>query len=221
MNPGDAEPVRRSAVRIDHVLFAVDDFATAAARLWDDYGLAAVEGGRHSGWGTANWIVPLGSAYLELAGIIDAETATASAFGRRVAAALAGGGGPFAWCVVPDDLEATAERLGLEVGTGSRKRPDGSVLSWRSAGLDVALSDPSRPFFLEWLVPASLHPGAEEVPHRLVPLGISWVEVAGDDATVRYWLGDDSVPVRLQRGEPGIRAIGIATRGGPEVVIRR
>jgi hypothetical protein len=209
-----------SGVRVDHVLIAVDDFEAAAARLADEHGLAAVVGGRHTGLGTANWIVPLGTSYLELAGIVEPDVAETNDFGRAVGRALAAGGGPFAWCVAPDDFDATVARLGLAVNDGSRERPDGTVLSWRAAGFDASLSDPSRPFFLQWLVPPSRHPGAEVVPHRTTPRGISWVEVSGDERSVREWLGDPAVPVRVIPGSSGVLGVGIATDAG-EVVIRR
>jgi hypothetical protein len=217
MTTDERAPV--AAVRIDHVLVAVDDFAAAAARLLDAHGLASVVGGRHTGLGTANWIVPLGSSYLELAGIVDPEAAAGNPFGRVVRRALDAGGGPFAWCVVPDDFEATVARLRLDVNDGSRERPDGTVLRWRAAGFEASLADVSRSFFLEWLVPASLHPGAQAVPHRVTPHGIAWVEVSGDESAVRSWLGDPDVPVGIVPGPSAVLGVGIATEQG-EIEIR-
>lgn len=203
---------------IDHVLFAVGDFAEATARLQADHGLGAVEGGRHAGWGTANWIVPLGSAYLELIGVVEPALATADPFGRRVQQVIADGGGPFAWCVTPDDFDATVARLGLEAATGSRLRPDGTTVRWRMAGLEVALTDPSHPFFLAWDVPPESHPGRAEAEHRVRPTGIAWVEIAGDKASIRAWLGDADLPVRVRGGRPSVHAVGIATAEGVTVL---
>jgi hypothetical protein len=206
-------------VKVDHVLFAVDDFAAAARRLEATYGLASVVGGEHVGLGTANWIVPLGPNYLELAGVIDPQLAATNPFGRAVQRALDAGGGPFAWCVVPDDFEATVARLGLAVNSGSRARPDGSELSWRAAGFEASLSDPARPFFLDWAVPPERHPGREAVPHRVTPSGITWVEVSGDERAVRDWLGDEDLPVRVLAGRSDVRGVGIAT-GDREIELR-
>jgi hypothetical protein len=204
--------------RIDHVLFAVRDFAETTARLSAESGLGAVEGGRHTGWGTANWIVPLGTSYLELIGVVDPALATGHTFGRRVQQVIADGGGPFAWCVTPDDFDATVDRLGLEAGSGSRKRPDGVTVSWRMAGLDIALVDPSRPFFLAWDVAPQDHPGRAVAAHRVQPDGIAWVEVQGDETAIRAWLGDDDLPVRVQTGPPAVLAIGVAAQEG-EIVL--
>jgi hypothetical protein len=56
-------------MRIDHVLYAVSNLDDAAARWAADFGLRSVPGGVHPRWGTANRIVPLGGAYLELIGV--------------------------------------------------------------------------------------------------------------------------------------------------------
>jgi hypothetical protein len=204
--------------RVDHVLFAVRDFAEMASRLSAQFGLGAVEGGRHTGWGTANWIVPLGTSYLELIGVVDASVARGDPFGRRAQQVIADGGGPFAWCVTPADFDGTVARLGLEAGSGSRQRPDGAIVSWRMAGLEVALADPSRPFFLDWQVAPQDHPGRAAAAHRVQPDGIAWVEVQGDEAAIRAWLGDDDLPVRIRPGPPAVLAVGIATREG-EIVL--
>lgn len=205
--------------RLDHVLLAVSDFGEATAHLRMEHGLAAVEGGRHTGWGTANWIVPLGESYLELVGVIDPEAAREVPFGRRALAALADGGGLFAWCVTPQDLDATAARLGLHASAGSRVRPNGAVVAWRTTGLEAALADASRPFFLAWEIAPLDHPGRMGADHAVQPRGIAWVEVQGDEAAIRGWLGDDALPVRIRPGPPAILAVGIATDGG-EIVLR-
>ena len=204
--------------RIDHVLFAVPDFAGMTARLSAEFGLGAVEGGRHTGWGTANWIVPLDTSYLELISVVDSALATDNPFGRRVQQVIANGGGPFAWCVTPVDFDATVARLGLEAGSGSRQRPDGATVSWRMAGLEVALADPSRPFFLDWQVAAQDHPGRASARHRVQPDGIAWVKVRGDEAAIRAWLADDDLPVRVRPGTPAVLGVAIATREG-EIVL--
>jgi hypothetical protein len=68
-------------MQLDHVLIAVTDLAAAVEELEDRYGLAAVAGGRHPSWGTANMIVPLGETYLELVAVIDEDEAAESVFG--------------------------------------------------------------------------------------------------------------------------------------------
>jgi hypothetical protein len=198
---------------IDHVLIAVADARAATASLQRRHGLAAVEGGVHPGWGTGNWIVSLGSSYLELVFIDDPATAATSAFGRRAGAAIAAGGGPYAWCVAPADFERTAARLGLAVTPGSRRRPDGSVLAWRTAGLEVALEDPSRPFFIDWQIPRDVHPGRSTSPRR-GEASMARLELSGDEAIVRTWLGVDDLPLVIRPGQPAITALVVQTAAG-------
>jgi Glyoxalase-like domain len=127
-------------LRLDHVVYALSDLDEAAVRFREEFGLDSTEGGRHERWGTANRIVPLGDQYLELVAALDEPVAAETAFGRGVLERAAGGGGWLTIAAVADDLDRVASRLGLAVTTGSRRRPDGEILRWRSAGLD----DPRR-----------------------------------------------------------------------------
>jgi hypothetical protein len=202
---------------IDHVLIAVADPRATAGRLRSHHGLTAVEGGRHPAWGTANWIVPLGTSYLELLFVVDPLVAAANRFGRRVGEVAAMGGGPFAWCVAPIDFEATIVRLGLDPAPGTRHRPDGRILSWRTAGLEVALDDPSRPFFIEWQAAGTDHPGRR--PSRSAdPVSLERLGVAGDRASMAAWLGDEALPVVVTAGRPAIAQVVIETADGVRVL---
>ena len=51
-------------MRIDHAIIGARDIEAVADRLWEQHGLASLQGGRHPGWGTHNRIVPLGGPYL-------------------------------------------------------------------------------------------------------------------------------------------------------------
>jgi hypothetical protein len=206
-------------VEIDHAIYAVRDFQTAARRLWDEFGLAAVPGGRHEGWGTANWIVPLGQSYIELIGVEDEQEASQTFLGKHLLSVLREGERFIGWVVRPDSFDDAVERAGLEAGEGSRHRPDGTTIRWRSAGVEVTMEDPSLPFFIEWLVPPELHPGRMQAAHRVQPEGISWAEARGDESALRSWVGDEEVPVRVIEGPPAILAVGIATADG-EIVLR-
>jgi hypothetical protein len=208
-------------MRFDHVILAARDLQAAAERLWRDHGLASVVGGRHAGWGTGNRIVPLGSGYLELIGVVDRAEAETSEFGRLLLGQLDEKGDHLrGWCVTPNDFDATVSRLGIEVTSGSRTRPDGVVLSWRSAGFFDAMRDPSRPFFISWGMPDDLHPGRMEAEHRVQPTGIDWLEVSGDFAVVRQWLGDEqpALQVGVRPGDERVLAVGIGTEG-EEIVL--
>jgi hypothetical protein len=206
-------------LRIDHVVLCVRDLDVAGDRLLRDHGLASVPGGRHGEWGTGNRIVPLGEGYVELLGVVDPEAANGSAFGRRMLELTSGGDRWFAICVADDGLDATAARLGLAVVEGSRTRPDGTVVGWRTAGLEHPRREPWLPFFIEWLVPPELHPGATPTHHPSGADGIARVDAAGDPAAFRDWVGGADLPVRFTGGgPPGIQAVALRAPGG-EIVL--
>jgi hypothetical protein len=206
-------------LRIDHVVYAVRDLDEAAERFRRDLGLDSAPGGRHPGWGTANRIVPLGEDYLELISVVDSDRAAGTTFGRSLLERSAAGDGWFAVCVAADDLEAVARRLDLEVSRGSRERPDGGAVRWRSAGLEDPRREPWMPFFIAWDVPPELHPGRARAGHGVKARGIASVEVGGDAAALDAWLGGQELPIRLTGDPDGIHSVTLATPEG-ELVIR-
>ena len=170
-------------IAVDHVLLAVEDLPAGAARMRDEHGLTALPGGRHPGAGTANMIVPLGSSYLELITCVDPQEAATNPLSRRVTGALERGSLLAAWAVrVPDlgRVDARLRELGMAstgIREGSRRRPDGAVLRWRSLPVGEGL-DPAIPFFIQWDLEECDYPGAAEVAH---PAGR--VSLAGVRAT--------------------------------------
>lgn len=195
-------------------MYAVPDLDQAAVWFREEFGLDSTEGGRHERWGTANRIVPLVDQYLELVAAVDEPMAAETAFGRGVLERAAGGGGWFTIAAVADDLDAVASRLGIEVGSGSRMRPDGQTVRWRMAGLDDPRREPWMPFFLTWDVRRDLHPGRAWAGHGVRATGIAWVEVRGDAERLSTWLGGDELPIRVTDGEPGIHRVAISTAHG-------
>lgn len=188
---------------VDHVILPVRDLALEAGELKARYGLAFVEGGRHPGWGTANWIVPLGDSYLELIAIADHEAAGRSAFGQWIAAATPGR--LLGWAVRTDSIDAVGQRLGQPVLPGSRDTPSGAVISWRSVGADIAAREPSLPFFIQWGDGEPL-PGAAAVRHRDGPVTLKLLSVAADQERLADWLGDHDLPIAVT-GLSGTSAI--------------
>jgi hypothetical protein len=138
----------QARAEIDHILIAVDDLAEADQALRSTHGLSSIEGGRHPDWGTANRVVPLGNAYLELVTVADDSQASRTAFGRWVGEAawpcLLG------WAARTSDLDSVARRLNLVPTKGARTRPDGQTVRWRTAGIEQAAEKPCLPFFIEW-----------------------------------------------------------------------
>lgn len=196
-------------MQIDHLLIAVKDLDDTARELEARYGLRSVSGGRHPGWGTANRIVPLGDAYLELIAVVDRSEAAASFVGRWVLAAEPEMPKLFAWCARTDDLADVAARLGLRVDDGSRETPDGQILRWRIAGIENAAAEPALPFFIEW-GPGTPHPGHAAASEQR----IAEVRLRADKARLYEWLGVQDLSIRIDEGEPALTGVVISGPGG-------
>jgi hypothetical protein len=207
-------------LRIDHVVLAVRDLDTSAARLWEEHGLRFASGGRHPRWGTGNMIAPLGRDYIELLGVVDEEIGSGTVLGRTLMDLSEDGDRWFSVCLADDEIGATAARLGLEVQPGARTRQDGTEVRWRGAGIEERGEDLWLPFFISWEVPVGHHPGAAPAEHRVPVEGIAWVEVGGDDARLREWLGGADVPIRVVDGDPRVHAVGLRLRDGGEIALR-
>jgi len=201
---------------IDHVVLPVADLALAAAELETRYGLASIEGGRHPAWGTANRIVPLGDTYVELVAVTDPETAANSAFGMWIADATPGQ--PLGWAVRTDAIEAVGRRLDLPVVAGSRATPGGELITWRSAGVDVAVREPGLPFFIQWGDGVSL-PGAATARHPGGPARLTGLVLSGDPARLEEWLGEHDQPLSVIPGHSGLLTV-LVTQGDREFELR-
>jgi hypothetical protein len=189
----------------------------AARRQIETLGLTVVDGGRHPGRGTANLIVPFGHQYLELLAVVDDAEARSSPQGRPVLDALARGGPGLArWSVECDTIEATAARLGLPVEHRQRRRPDGTVITWRSVAVDDAWDQSWRSAFMAWDDP-SLHPARTDVTHPNGATGFARLDVEiPDEAAARHWWGG-AIPsdVVLEVGDrPGVRHLWLSTPTG-------
>jgi Glyoxalase-like domain len=212
----DGRPSARA--ELDHVLIAVADLMAAARYIRMKHGLTAIDGGRHPGWGTANRIVPLGDAYLELVAVVDEVEAAQSPFGRWVAEEHSELPRPLGWAVRTQDLDAVARRLGLTVGRGSRAGRGGRLLRWRLAGIDQAAAEPSLPFFIEWEEGTPL-PGNAPATHPAGRVKIAELRLDGDADRLTGWIGPHRLPITVRPGGPAIRTIVLAGTSGGEIVL--
>ncbi len=207
-----------STAEVDHIVMGVADLDAATAAL-ARLGLTALPGGTHPHWGTANRIVPLGAAYLELVAVVDREVAAGSAFGSWVAA-QARGVAAWGWAVRPADIAATSQRLGLDPAPGSRVRPDGVTLSWTLAGVPDDGADRTLPFFIAWGDGVPM-PGQAPVEH---PGGVSVlasVVVRGDAVLLEQWLGgtiDGVHALPVEGAAAGVVEVVVEQVGGPVVL---
>lgn len=190
------------ALELDHIVVCVPDLAEAARDYEERLGLTSVDGGRHSGQGTANRLVPLGDAYIELVAVVEAKEAKTSAWGTWVMHRAAVPGAD-AICLRTDDIDEVSERFDIQTTTMSRVTPDGVILGWRLAGLKQTLST-GVPFFIQWDIPDDLHPGRSQVEHPAGAVGLESVTIVGDVEQLARWV--DGVPrLELRTGDPAVR----------------
>lgn len=206
---------------IDHLILATANIDITAARLESDYGLISLPGGRHDGHGTGNRIVPIGDSYIEIMGIVDEAEAAASPMGAWLRQQTRKGDCIAGLCLRAESarFDAICDRLDLRFLLMSRDAPNGITLHWRLAGLAETMSDPSRTFFIDWAVPPEQHPSRSFAPHRIEPVGFSWVELSGDPDDIQKWIGEKVGGLRIAAANPpGIRAA-IALANGGEVLL--
>jgi hypothetical protein len=195
---------------IDHLIVSAPNLEIGAAELKERLGVESVPGGRHTGFGTENRIVPLGDNYLEILAVTDPEEAASSRFGRWAGTTGRLPIGIDAVCLRTGELDVVCERLGIDAMQMRRVRPDGRELSWRVAGLEEAL-DENVPFFIQWDMTDDLLPGNTPIPPSGVRLDS--VTIVGDVPRLQLWTGEVS-GLSYRSGIPSIIAR-FSTRSGP------
>lgn len=151
---------------VDHLLLGAAHLDAGIAWIEQRTGVKAVRGGSHPGVGTHNALIALGGRqYLEIIAPDPAQTAYNFPIDvRRLAEPRL-----IAWAAVTGDIDTLAKSA-REAGhdilgprDGSRTRPDGKVLKWKTLGVLNRLGlqgvEPI-PFFIEWS-PDSLHPSQD------------------------------------------------------------
>src|SRR3981189_1617651 len=137
---------------LDHIILGCNDLDRGIDLVKENTGVRPTLGGVHPGRGTRNALLSLGERrYLEI-------IAPDSSQGQIVHfPQILGMTEPrlIGWAVHPPDIAATAKLLRDQQvafegpDDGSRKRPDGRVLNWKT----INLADDRRgilPFFIEW-----------------------------------------------------------------------
>lgn len=204
---------------VDHVLLPVADLEEGARRLRERHGLQAIPGGRHPNVGTANMIVPLGRQYLELIAIVDSQEAAASRLGKRITPALDERRMFVDWAIRTRDLDGMRSKLlaaGWDLppaGEGSRRRPDGQLLHWRTQDVSTGPAWTAIPFVIEWDVPEGFHPGEATAVHPSGATALRRVVVgARDPARVRDQL-------QLMLGDSDLYEVRAAASDGVEELV--
>ena len=141
---------------VDHLLLGAADLNQGIALVNERTGLSPVIGGSHPGVGTRNALLSLGNLqYLEIIAPDPAQHVFAYQPDLRELREPR----LITWAAATRDIDATAQKAraaGLDVigpRDGSRKKPDGQVLHWKTLGIVNPLTVSGVaviPFFIQW-----------------------------------------------------------------------
>jgi hypothetical protein len=144
---------------LDHIILGCSDLDKGIAIVEERTGVRAAFGGVHPGRGTRNALLSLGERkYLEILAP-DPDQAAPPRFAELTTPQIIG------WAARTTDSGDVVKRLRMAnvvcngPNEGSRTRPDGKSLQWKS----VTLNDDRRgmlPFYIEWS-PDSVHPSTD------------------------------------------------------------
>jgi hypothetical protein len=199
---------------LDHILLGCNDLDRGIDFVYRQIGVRAAFGGVHPGNGTQNALLSLGtSRYLEIIAPDPKQPASADARDLR---SLDDDPVLVGWSAHHANLDAFAARLknqGFAIEgpmPGSRKRPDGRLLTWKVLRLK---DDPTQllPFFIEWSS-NSIHPSVDS------PQGCHLVrfEAFAPDADARLVSGKiEALGLDLPLAD-GKHSLLVATIAGPK-----
>lgn len=147
---------------LDHILLGCGDLDRGIEFVEKHTGVRAAFGGVHPGRGTRNALLSLGEKhYLEIIAPDPEQSGLPDHYGlvKLSEPRLVG------WAAHPGNLDQFSTRLRIAgvafdgPTPGSRKRPDGRLLQWRTLNLKDDQGG-LLPFFIEWS-PDTLHPSAD------------------------------------------------------------
>lgn len=139
--------------QIDHLLFGTGNLQEGISYIHELTGVKPVIGGSHPGLGTHNALMGLSNnVYLEIIAPDPEQSAD------RVWMDLDKLDAPrlFRWAATSRDVHAVkrlAQTTGIDIGevkSGSRYKPDGTLLEWTLSDPNTNLGDGLIPFFIDW-----------------------------------------------------------------------
>jgi hypothetical protein len=191
---------------LDHILLGTGDLDAGVLEMEKKAGVRAAGGGSHPGAGTRNALLSLGTErYLEIIAPDPQQSGPYSPLHQRVVGLKQ----PrlITWAVHTPDIEGVARRLrdaGIAAtgpNDGSRVRPDGRVLRWRTLRAEEDRAG-LVPFLIEW--------GADTVhPSVDAPAGcrlISFEVESPDDSQLRGLIKRMGIGVTVRPGPALLRA---------------
>lgn len=198
----DNPPKPKLLSQVDHIIYATPDLDRGIAEIEKLTGVRAKFGGQHPGRGTRNALIALGpTSYMEI--IAPDPDQPEPKEPRSFGVSELKQSKLVSWAAKGTNLTQFVEevkRKQIEFGPlrpGSRKRPDGVVLSWTSAAVNTDLKSDLIPFFIDW--------GKSPHPAESAPAGLTLVGLRAEHPD----------PQRIQRLLNGL-GLDLVVRKGPE-----
>jgi len=168
--------------RVDHLVYATPDLNRGVEEIEKLLGVRPTAGGQHPRLGTRNALVALGpTTYLEI--LAPDPDQPPPEVPRPFGLDGLKESRLVAWFVKGRDLErlrGEAVRKGVplgEVKSGSRRRPDGVLLSWQFTDPWAPVADGIVPLFIDW--------GDSDHPARTAAKGATLVSLRAEHPDVR------------------------------------
>ena len=204
--------------QIDHLVYATPDLDLGVNSIQTLLGVRATPGGQHPGMGTRNALVALGpTSYLEIIGPDPDQPKPAGP--RRFGIDELKAPRLLTWVAKGTQLDILAGRAagrGVALGAvipGSRRRPDGVVLSWRYTDPNTVIADRLVPYFIDW--------GSSPHPSVTAAHGATLVQLRAehpDPQRAQKMLDALGLDLRVQKGSaPALIATIDSPRGRVEL----
>lgn len=157
------------------------------------------------------WLQP--PQYLEFHTIENRDAAESTPAVRIALARKEAGSRMIGWAVLVDDLEAVAQRLGIEIFDYTIPQEDGTLRGWRAVS-----GDPHLPFFIDYPNNGDrlgrLRRRYAAMGHTSSPTRFSQLTISGSQREMAQWLGPHDLPLRFVRGMRGLCEARIETAAG-------
>lgn len=151
----DRDELTNAPSGLDHLLYGARDLDAGVREIERLLGVRATAGGRHRDYGTRNAVAALGaSTYLEV--IAPDPELPEPARGRLFRLEALERPRLVTWVLREEAIEERVERAraaGLDLGellSGSRERPDGTVLTWKVTDPYATRMGGAVPFLISW-----------------------------------------------------------------------
>ncbi|WP_217587354.1 VOC family protein [Lentibacillus saliphilus] len=172
---------------LDHIVIAGKNAEDASLKYGNQFSIKAIKGGNHTNWGTYNYLSFFANtSYLEWLGIHDEATAkqTDNPLIRHLVHVLENGQtGPFQVALRTKQMDKMVSHFNAHSipykgpYSGQRKRPDGSLLSWRMLFPEYDHTKEVLPFLIEWGSPRDYQTATSLLnPQAITKVNFGWYD---------------------------------------------